>query len=151
MAADAYFLNHHPHMRKVVFLVIFLLLVSVTFYMYWYYYNAAGAGTKEGMLQNFARRGNVFKTYEGDMIQMGFGMRGSSISSNVFHFSVADERIADSLEHHCQGKLVLLHYTQYRRSLPWRGENYTSKNPDQKPGQYIVDRIEQVRDANFTY
>lgn len=138
-------------MRKIIFLVIFVLLVSVTFYVYWYFYNVAGEGTKEGMLQNFARRGNVFKTHEGDMIQMGFGMRGTNISSNVFHFSVANEQIADSLEHHCQGKMVLLHYVQYRRSLPWRGENYTSKNPDQKPGQYIVDRIEQVRDAAITY
>ncbi len=138
-------------MRKVIFLIIFVLLVSVTFYTYWYFYNVAGEGTKEGMLQNFARRGNVFKTFEGDMIQMGFGTRGSNISSNVFHFSVTNEQIADSLEHHCQGKMVLLHYVQYRRSMPWRGENYTSKNPDQKPGQYMVDRIEQVRDAGVSY
>lgn len=138
-------------MRKVIFLSIFILLVSVTFYTYWYFYNVAGEGTKEGMLQNFSRRGNVFKTFEGDMIQMGFGMRGSSLASNNFHFSVANEQIADSLEHHCQGKMVQLHYVQYRRSLPWRGENYTSKNPDQKPGQYMVDRIENVREANPNY
>ena len=134
-------------MRKTIFLVILLVLVSLTGYVYWYYYNAAGDGTKEGMLQNFARQGNVFKTYEGDMIQMGFGMRGNNVSSNHFHFSVLDDKIADSLEHHCQGKMVQVHYIQYRRSLPWRGDNNTSKNPDQKPGQYIVDRIEQVKDA----
>lgn len=133
-------------MRKAIFITILILLVGITGYVYWNYYNVAGEGTKEGLLQNFARQGNIFKTYEGDMIQQGFGMRGANLSSNNFHFSVADERIADSLEHHCQGKMVLLHYVQYRRSLPWRGENYTSKNPDQKPGQYIVDRIEQVRD-----
>ena len=136
-------------MRKIIFLVVLVLLVGLTGYVYWYYYNPVGEGTKEGMLQNFARQGNVFKTYEGDMIQLGFGMRGSSLSSNNFHFSVSDDKIADSLEHHCQGKMVLLHYVQYRRSLPWRGENYTSKNPDQKPGQYIVDKIEQVKERTY--
>lgn len=138
-------------MRKAIFLTIFILLVSITFYTYWYYYNVAGEGTKDGRLQNFARQGNVFKTFEGDMIQDGFGPRGRNITSNVFHFSVTDERIADSLEHRCQGKMVLLHYVQYRRSLPWRGENYTSKNPDQKPGQYIVDRIERVSEVPAGY
>jgi hypothetical protein len=134
-------------MRKIIFLAILVLLVGTTGYVYWYYYNIAGDGTKEGMLQNFARQGNVFKTFEGDMIQQGFGMRGTGFSSNNFHFSVENEQIADSLQHHCQGKLVLLHYVMYRRSLPWRGDNNTSKNPDQKPGQYIVDRIEQVKEV----
>ena len=135
-------------MRKAIFLTILILLLSLTGYVYYNYYYVVGEGTKEGMLQNFARQGTVFKTYEGDMIQMGFGARGgNSISSNHFYFSVSDDQIADSMEHHCQGKMLLVHYVQYRRSLPWRGESTSKSNSNQKPGQYIVDRIEQVREA----
>jgi hypothetical protein len=36
---------------------------------------------------------------------------------------------------------------QYRRSLAWRGDNYNGRN--QEPGQYVVDRIEQVREMPY--
>jgi hypothetical protein len=38
------------------------------------------------------------------------------------------------------GKNVIIHYNQYRKSLPWRGETYTNMN--EKRGQYIVDKVE---------
>ena len=58
-----------------------------------------------------------------------------------FYFSVIDGKIADSLDK-VSNKTVKVHYTQYRKSLPWRGENYNGKN--QENGQYIVDRIVNV-------
>ena len=94
-------------------------------------------------MQKFSRKGNVFKTWEGEMLQQGFGQRGGNFNAQYFYFSVLDERIADSLEHGALGKIVRVHYVQYRRHLPWRGENYNVQN--QEPGQYIVDRIEDVR------
>ncbi|MCD6065160.1 MAG: hypothetical protein K0R82_3071 [Flavipsychrobacter sp.] len=78
------------------------------------------------------------------MIQLGFGQRGGVINSQYFYFSVADENLADSLEN-CLGKRVKLHYTQYRRDLPWRGENYDKANAER--GQYVVDGITDVKDA----
>ena len=56
-----------------------------------------------------------------------------------------DQKIADSLEANI-GKNVKLHYTQYRKSLPWRGDNYNGKNIE--TGQYIIDRIESIREVN---
>ena len=45
------------------------------------------------------------------------------------------------------GKMIKVHYVQYRKSLPWRGDNYNGKN--QENGQYMIDRIEKVSEANL--
>jgi hypothetical protein len=137
-------------MRKVIIFSILVIVMIVTAYVYWFYFNPYSDGYREGVLQKFSRRGNVFKTYEGEMIQMGFGARNGSgtINANYFYFSVDDGAIADSLNV-CTGKLVKLHYTQYRRTLPWRGEHYNYKNSDN--GQYIVDKIIDVQNANMMY
>lgn len=133
-------------MRKAIVITILLILVSVSVYVYWYYYNPYSDGYREGVLQKFSRKGNVFKTYEGEMIQLGFGQRGAAINSQYFYFSVADEKVADSLED-CLGKIVKLHYVQYRRSLSWRGEDYDKLNAEK--GQYIVDGIAEVKNATY--
>ena len=133
-------------MRKIITISILAILILTTGYIYWYYYNPYSDGSREGVLQKFSRKGNVFKTYEGEMIQLGFGQRGSAINSQYYYFSVDDENLADSLEN-CLGKVVKLHYIQYRRTLPWRGENYDKVNSDK--GQYVVDRIDEVRDVRY--
>lgn len=133
-------------MRKVTFISILVILLLVTGYTYWFYYNPYSEGSREGVLQKFSRKGNVFKTYEGEMIQLGFGQRGAAINSQYYYFSVTDEKLADSLEE-CLGKIVRLHYVQYRKNLPWRGENYNKQNAE--GGQYVVDRIEKVENATY--
>lgn len=134
-------------MRKVIFIGFSLLLLVLTGYVYWFYYRSYGDGYREGYFQKFSRKGNIFKSYEGEMVLEGFGTKrmpkNTSFSANYFYFSVIDEQIADSLEQ-CIGKVVKVHYTQYLRSLPWRGDNYNNKN--QERGQYIVDRIEKVEE-----
>ena len=130
-------------MGKVIFFIIFILLIAVCGYVYWFYYNPYSDGYREGILQKFSRKGNVMKTYEGEIIQLGFGQRGAAFGAQYFYFSVADLKIADSLEK-CTGKVIDVHYTQYRRSLPWRGENY---NNNQEQGQYIVDDIRSVKES----
>ncbi|RYD51818.1 MAG: hypothetical protein EOP52_06440 [Sphingobacteriales bacterium] len=128
-------------MRRTILLVSVLLIVLLTGWMYWYYYNPFSDGTRVGMLQKFSRKGNVFKTYEGELLQEGFGRQGGGLSAQYFYFSVTDEAVAAALEK-SQGQTVKIYYTQYRRSLPWRGEAYGNKNPD--GGQYIVDRVEDT-------
>lgn len=135
-------------MRKIIGLVILILVVVIGGYIYWYYYNPFSEGYREGVLQKFSRKGNIFKTYEGEVIQLGFGQRGTTFNAQYFYFSVKDVDLADSLED-CLGKRVKLHYVQYRRSLAWRGDNYNTQN--QEKGQYIVDQIAEVRDADVTY
>lgn len=135
-------------MGKIISIVVLVLLIIVGGFVYWNYYNVYSDGTREGVVQKFSRKGSVFKTWEGEMQQQGFGQRGGgTFSSKVFYFSVTDDAVADSLEHGAQGKIVRLHYVQYRRSLAWRGENYNGRNEEK--GQYIVDRIEEVRPLQY--
>lgn len=126
-------------MRRAIFLVVLLLVLAFFGYAYWFYYNPYSAGTRVGLLQKFARKGNVFKTYEGELLQDGFGGRNGTISAQYFYFSVDDDAIAARLEK-MQGQYLKVHYTQYRRALPWRGDNTTGRNPE--AGQYIVDGVE---------
>lgn len=133
-------------MRKIVFISILVMLLLGTGYVYWFYYNPYSEGSREGVLQKFSRKGNIFKTYEGEMIQLGFGQRGTAFNAQYFYFSADDPMVADSLEN-CLGKKVRLHYVQYRKTLPWRGENYNKQNAEK--GQYVVDRIERVENVNY--
>lgn len=133
-------------MRKVIFISILILLLSVVGYTYWFYYSAYSDGRRDGYLQKFSRKGNLFKTYEGELLQQGFGQRGSTFNAQYFYFSVVDVSLADSLEE-CIGKRVKLHYTQYRRSLPWRGDDYNGKNEGN--GQYVIDKILEVDEADL--
>ncbi len=126
-------------MRRIISLVSVFLVLFLLGWGYWYYYNPYGEGTRVGMLQKFARKGNVFKTYEGELLQEGFGNRGGNLMAQYFFFSVEDEAVAAQLEKY-QGQNIKVHYTQYRRSLPWRGENTSNRN--QGGGQYIVDGVE---------
>lgn len=132
-------------MRKMSLLTALFFLIFASGYIYWFYYNIYSDGIRDGVLYKFSRKGNVFKTYEGELIQPGLraSTGGASINTNNFNFSVSDEVVADSLEK-VIGKTVKIHYIQYRKNLPWRGENYNRNN--QENGQYIIDRIEDVRD-----
>ena len=131
-------------MKKYFFLGFLLFALLSTAYVYWYYFDSYSEGSRDGMLIKFSKKGNIFKTYEGEIIILGFrGRSQGTINSNSFSFSVEDQTIADSLNA-VIGKNVKLHYNQYRKSLPWRGENYNGKN--EELGQYIVDKIEKVTD-----
>lgn len=133
-------------MKKTIFLALLFILLFASGYVYWFYYNSFSDGTREGVLYKFSRKGNIFKTYEGEIIQPGLrSIQGGSINTNNFLFSVADLKVADSLDK-VIGKSVKIHYIQYRKSLPWRGDNYNGKN--QENGQYLIDRIESVTEAN---
>ncbi len=136
-------------MRKVIYVSILIIVLAIVGYVYWYYYNPYSEGHREGVLQKFSRKGNVFKTHEGEMIQLGFGQRtGGALNAQYFYFSVTDVALADSIEN-CLGKSVRLHYIQYRRALPWRG----NKHPEAEVpnGQYIVDAISDVKSVDVHY
>jgi hypothetical protein len=83
------------------------------------------------------RKGDVFKTYEGKLIQEGFNSKtAGSIQSYEFEFSVADKNIAERLMVN-SGKVFDLHYEEYHGVVPWRGNT-----------RYVVDSIIAMRDNN---
>lgn len=115
----------------------FLLIALVAGgYLWWQYYYVFGEGVKSGQLNYVVRKGNIFKTYEGKLIQVGLRSQApGTIQSNEFEFSIENKTIADSLMKN-SGKYFDLHYTEYKGALPWRG--YT---------RYIVDGIIAMHDT----
>jgi hypothetical protein len=87
-------------------------------------------GTKAGVLNTFQKKGYVFKTWEGIIIQSGFK---ANVQSNEFVFSVTNQRVIDVLEKN-SGREVNLHYKRYFGTLPWRGMS-----------TYLVDSVYEVR------
>ncbi len=136
-------------MGKIIFSIVLILILGISGYIYWFYFNTYDEGRKEGILYSFSRKGNIFKTYEGVILQPGLRpARTGGLNTNEFHFSVTDESIADSLQK-CSGMQIEVHYSRYRKSLPWRGDNYNRDNKEN--GQYIIDRIESARVAENAY
>lgn len=116
--------------RKIIWTIVTVLLLALVIFIYWRYYFIYAEGTKAGQLNTFQKKGILFKTWEGKIIQSGFR---ANVQSNEFDFSVTSESVAEQLLR-CSGKEVELHYKRYIGTLPWRG---LERN--------IVDSVYEVR------
>ncbi|MBS1731420.1 MAG: hypothetical protein JSS67_11705 [Bacteroidetes bacterium] len=116
--------------KKFFRILSFSLLIFLGLFFYFRYYWVFGTGTKAGVLNYFMKKGYVFKTYEGKVIQSGFKQ---NIQSNEFDFSVVNENVAKTLLNNA-GREVELHYKEYFGALPWRGMQ-----------KYVVDSVYEVR------
>jgi hypothetical protein len=123
-------------MKKFFTIFLLILIVVIGIWFAWHFYWVFGEGVKAGQLNNFMKKGYVFKTYEGKLIQTGFqGGQPGSVQSNEFRFSVSNESVASKLMSN-SGKEFELHYKEYMGALPWRGTTV-----------YIVDSVMSMRDA----
>ncbi|MGM0944590.1 MAG: hypothetical protein ACQEW9_05345 [Bacteroidota bacterium] len=102
--------------------IIGIILIGVLAGVFWYkFFFVFGEGVKAGSLNYFVKKGILFKTYEGRVVQEGFqSPTAGALQSNEFRFSVADEEVAQRLER-ASGKFVELRYKEYNGMLPWRG------------------------------
>jgi len=124
-------------MRKFLRTFVIILIVLLGVFIYWKYYYVIGDGVKSGYLNFAVRKGQIFKTYEGKLIQEGLRSKVvGSIQSNEFEFSISNKRVYDVLSLN-SGKIFDLHYKEYNGAVPWRG--YT---------RYMVDSIISMRDPD---
>ena len=122
-------------MRRTVTIISLIIILALAGFLYYRYYFVFGEGVKAGELNYIVKKGYIFKTNEGRLIQTGIrGGTQGSISSNEFMFSVSDSRIASQLET-SGGKMVQLHYKEYIGKLPWRGVS-----------NFVVDSVLSVTD-----
>ena len=123
---------------KIISFATVILILTLSAFIYFKFYFVFGEGVKAGELNFVVHKGYVFKTYEGRVIQAGFGkgkgINAGAIQSYEFDFSITDKAIADSLMR-CGGKTVELRYKEYLGTLPWRGKQ-----------KYIVDGLVSVRE-----
>ncbi len=129
-------------MKKFFTIGLLVLLIVGGGIFWWRHYYVFGEGVKAGDLNYLVKKGYIFKTWEGKLIQTGFKTPvPGAIQSNEFQFSITDERVAASLER-ASGRFVELRYKEYIAPLPWRGmskyivtEVLSVKGPDQESGK----------------
>jgi hypothetical protein len=107
--------------------MIFGLLYGYTQFTY-------SEGNRAGILIKFSKKGNLFKTYEGEINQIGLSqVPQGGLMNNIWDFSVKDAAVADQLNH-LEGKSVSLHYREIKHAFVWQGET-----------NYFVDNVTEVK------
>jgi hypothetical protein len=123
-------------MKKFLIYTILIIVVGLLIFFLARYYYVFGEGVKAGQLNYVVKKGYVFKTYEGKLIQSGFrATTPGAVQSYEFEFSIENKRIADTLMLN-SGKEVELHYKEYLGSVPWRGYS-----------EFIVDSVISIHDV----
>lgn len=120
--------------KSILLLIILLLLAGFFYYRFYFVF---GEGAKAGNMNYFVKKGYLFKTYEGRLIQSGIRTQTQgNIASNEFMFSVTDEKVAQQLNSNA-GSYLELHYKEYLHTLPWRGVSV-----------FVVDSIISAKPVN---
>lgn len=121
-------------MRKIISIIFVLILSISALWFWWSYYYTYSDGNRSGLLQKMSHKGNIFKTYEGELILNSLIINGTNpVSSEKFYFSVGEKRIGEKLMRF-EGLRVILHYQEKKGILFWRGDS-----------RYIVDSVYEVR------
>lgn len=120
---------------KFIWTLTIIVIVALGSFIYYKYFFVFGEGVKSGHLNYAVRKGNIFKTYEGKLIQQGIGTKTTGqIQSYEFEFSIKDKRVFEIMERN-SGKWFDLHYKEYHGIVPWRGNTI-----------YVVDSILSMRE-----
>jgi hypothetical protein len=121
--------------KKIIGIVAVLILLILAGVVYYRYFFVFGEGVKAGELNYVVKKGYMFKTYEGKLIQSGIKSRQTgTLQNNEFEFSIGDKTIAERMMAN-SGKFYELHYKEYKSTLPWRGFSV-----------YVVDSIVSIKD-----
>lgn len=122
--------------KKFALTVVILVILGLSGFIYWkYYFPYTSDGVKSGYLNFAVKKGQLFKTYEGKLIQEGIrSQTAGAVQSNEFEFSIKTEAVFEVLKLN-SGKRFDLHYKEYNGVVPWRGNT-----------RYIVDSIISMRD-----
>jgi len=124
-------------MARIFTWIVILALIIGGAWFYWRFFYVFGEGAKSGELNYVVKKGYVFKTWEGKLIQSGLRSKAANtIQSYDFEFSVTDEKVANTLLS-SEGKIFNLHYKEYLGALPWRGYS-----------KYVVDSVISMSDIN---
>src|SRR5882757_3788874 len=122
-------------MKKFLKIASVVIIAGLVIFIAVRYFFVFGEGVKAGELNYIVKKGFVFKTYEGKLIQNGLRSKApNTVQSYEFVFSVTDEAVAQKLMVN-SGRNVELHYKEYMGSIPWRGYS-----------EFVVDSIVAISD-----
>ena len=125
-------------MKKFLGPAIILLVIILAVVFWWRYYFVFAEGVKAGNLNYFEKKGYVFKTWEGRLVQDGFqSPNPGALQSNEFRFSAAEGDSVSLILERSGGKFVELRYKEYLNPIPWRGAS-----------EYVVTEVLEIGEAN---
>ena len=75
-------------MKSFLWKVVLLIILLLVFLVYWFYFNVYSDGERKGTLIKLTKKGNVFKTVEGEM---WLSCR-QVVNAEKFYFSITDTR-----------------------------------------------------------
>ncbi len=102
--------------KKFLSISFVIFLVAMAIFVYWRYFYTYSDGNRFGLLQKFSHRGNIFKTYEGELILSSIrGNANVPIASEKFYFSVNDKKVAQQLMD-LQGRSITVHYKEKKNA-----------------------------------
>lgn len=107
---------------KLFFIGIVVLALLIGAYFIFGNYSS---GSRAGTIVKLSNRGNVVKTYEGQLNLGGFTGESGSPATSLWDFSVdggKEEVIKQLEEASLNGKRVKLYYKEKFYTLPWRGD-----------------------------
>jgi hypothetical protein len=133
-AGDSRWSGVKRRIRKTLYFFLSLILIISVIFVYWKYFYTYSDGYRAGLLQKFSHKGNIFKTFEGEMILSSVSSNTNVvIASEKFYFSVTNPKLAQRLDT-IQGQMVIVHYKQKNGVLFWHGET-----------EYMVDSVKRIR------
>lgn len=122
-------------MKKFLSITLVVIVIGLALFIGIRYFFVFGEGVKAGELNYVVKKGFLFKTYEGKLIQNGLRSKApGTVQSYEFVFSVSNEAVAQKLMLN-SGRNVELHYKEYIGSVPWRGYS-----------EFVVDSIVAITD-----
>jgi hypothetical protein len=116
-------------LRKTLWYSLVIGLLTLTayyFYRTWVY----SEGTRTGVLIKVSKKGNVLKTYEG---QLHLGGSSMMTDKSVWDFSVKNEQVYNDIQA-LEGKTVKCHYKELIDPFPWQGDT-----------KYLVYQVEELK------
>jgi hypothetical protein len=116
--------------KKILRWTLSIIIIFFVMFIYFKYFFTYSEGLRAGLLQKFSHKGVVFKTYEGELILSSVSSTATvALASEKFLFSVTNKNLVIQFDT-LQGRNVIVHYTEKRGTVPWRGDS-----------KYLVDSI----------
>ncbi len=126
--------NAKRNFKRILWGLIASIIILTAAFIYGKYFYTFSDGYRAGLLQKFSHKGNIIKTFEGEMILSSVtGNQNVAIASEKFFFSVSSKSLANQLDT-IQGQMVIVHYEQKHGALFWNGDS-----------EYIVDSVKQIK------
>ena len=106
-------------------LVVVAMVIFLAWWVWQYYFHPYRISQEKGWIMKVSNEGTVFKTFEGEMISVGYIEDTLPVVlSSDFKFSIPDDSLVrDAMLLSGNGKRVVLTYDEYKGTVLWRGNS----------------------------